>query len=104
LKTTVPSTVEPLIQAADHVLIFSGELGRHGGTASMMQLEKVRLVRKIKQDVEIGWDGGVNLENAYTLTQGGVEVLNTGGTLADAENPAEVYNQLVKEINKRGVL
>lgn len=104
LKSTVPSTAEALIQAADHVLIFSGDLGRHGGTASMMQLEKVRLVKKIKPNVEIGWDGGVNLENAYTLTQGGVDVLNTGGTLADAENPAEVYNQLVKEINKRGVL
>lgn len=104
LKSTVPSTAEALIQAADHVLIFSGDLGRHGGIASMMQLEKVRLVKKIKPNVEIGWDGGVNLENAYTLTQGGVDVLNTGGTLADAENPAEVYNQLVKEINKRGVL
>jgi ribulose-phosphate 3-epimerase len=104
LKTTVPSTAERYIKEADHVLIFSGDLGKHGGVASMMQLEKVRLVKKIKPNVEIGWDGGVNLENAYTLTQGGVDVLNTGGTLASAENPAETYNQLVKEINKRGVL
>jgi ribulose-phosphate 3-epimerase len=102
LKSTVPSTVAPLIQAVDHVLVFSGELGYHGGTASMMQLEKVRLIKKIKPDVEIGWDGGVNVENAYTLTQGGVDVLNTGGTLANAENPAETYNLLVKETNKRG--
>jgi ribulose-phosphate 3-epimerase len=104
LKTTVPSTVQQYIQAADHVMIFSGELGYHGGTASMMQLEKIRLVRKIKPDVEIGWDGGVNLENAYTLTQGGVDVLNTGGTIANSENPTETYNELVKEINKHGVI
>lgn len=104
LKTTVPATVEPLIQAADHVMIFSGDLGKFGGTASMMQLEKVRLVKKIKPDIEIGWDGGVDIENAYTLTQGGVDVLNVGGAIANAEAPAEVYAQLVKEINKHGVI
>lgn len=104
LKTTVPLTVEAYIKVVDHVMIFSGDLGKHGGTASMMQLEKIRLVKKIKPSVEIGWDGGVNLENAFTLAQGGVQVLNVGGTIANAENPAETYNQLVKEINKHGVI
>lgn len=104
LKTTVPATVQPYIAEADHVLIFSGDLGKHGGIASMMQLEKVRLVKKIKPHVEIGWDGGVTVANAYTLTQGGVEVLNVGGEIANSENPVDTYNQLVKEINKHGVI
>lgn len=104
LKTTVPATVEAIIKAADHVMIFSGELGKHGGTASMMQLEKVRLVKKIKPEVEIGWDGGVTVENAYTLSQGGVDVLNAGGAIANSENPAETYQTLVREINKHGVI
>ncbi len=104
LKTTVPLTVKNLILAADHVMIFSGDLGKRGGVASMMQLEKVRLVKQIKPDVEIGWDGGVNVENAYTLTQGGVDVLNVGGAIAEATSPIEVYNNLVKEINKHGVI
>ncbi len=104
LKTTVPATVQAAIENADHVMIFSGDLGKHGGTASMMQLEKIRLVRKIKPGIEIGWDGGVNVENAYTLTQGGVEVLNVGGEIANSPNPAETYNELVKEINKHGVI
>jgi len=104
LKTTVPATIEEAIKLADHVMIFSGELGKFGGTASMMQLEKVRLIKNINPSVEIGWDGGVNVENAYTLTQGGVDVLNTGGAIATAENPAETYQALVKEINKHGVI
>lgn len=104
LKTTVPETVRPAIEAADHVMIFSGDLGHHGGTASMMQLEKIRLVKKIKPNVEIGWDGGVKIENAYSLSQGGVDVLNVGGEIANATNPTETYNQLVKEINKHGVI
>lgn len=104
LRTTVPATVEAAIRESDHVMIFSGDLGKFGGTASMMQLEKIRLIRKIKPEVEVGWDGGVKVDNAYTLTQGGVDVLNVGGEIANSANPAETYNELVKEINKHGVI
>jgi len=104
LKTTVPTTVADALTLADHVMIFSGELGKHGGTASMMQLEKVRLIKNINPSAEIGWDGGATVENAYTLTQGGIDVLNTGGVIAKAENPAETYQMMVKEINKGGVM
>lgn len=104
LKTTVPATVESAIKEADHVMIFSGDLGKFGGTASMMQLEKIRLIKKIKPDVEIGWDGGVKIDNAYTLTQGNVDVLNAGGAISKADDPAGVYNELVREINKHGVI
>lgn len=104
LKTTVPSTVADVIKLADHVLIFSGDLGKNGGTASLMQLEKIRLVKAINPAVEIGWDGGVNLENAYTLAQGNVNVLNAGSAISAAENPGEAYEALTKEINKHGVI
>jgi ribulose-phosphate 3-epimerase len=104
LKATVPSKYAEAIKAADHVMIFSGDLGKFGGTASMMQLEKVRLVKAINPNAEIGWDGGVNVENAYTLSKGGVDVLNTGGAIAKAEDPDAVYAKLVKEINKTGVI
>jgi len=103
-KPTVPSTVAASIMAADHVLVFSGDLGRYGGVASLMQLEKVRLIKAINPNVEIGWDGGVRIENAYTLTQGGVDVLNTGGAIAGSDNPADMYAKLVQETNKHGVL
>lgn len=104
LRSTVPSSVAPIIQQADHVMVFTGDLGRYGGTANLMQLEKVRLIKQINPDAEIGWDGGVNVDNAYTLTQGGVNVLNVGGAIQKATHPAEVYGQLVEEINKQGVL
>lgn len=104
LKTTVPSTVAAAINEADHVMVFTGELGHYGGTASLMQLEKVRLIRAIKKDVEIGWDGGVTVDNAFSLSGGGVDVLNVGNTLASAADPKDVYDKLVSEINKQGVI
>ena len=103
-KPTVPSTIGPLIEAADHVMIFSGNLGHYGGVASLMQLEKARLIRAIKPEVEIGWDGGVTLENAFSLAQGGIDVLNVGGTIAKSADPASTYKALVAEINKHGVI
>lgn len=104
LRPTVPRTVEEMINEADHVMIFSGELGRFGGTASLMQLEKIRLIKAIKPDVEIGWDGGVTAENAYSLVQGGVDVLNVGGAIHKASDPRSVFGRLQQEISKTGVL
>ena len=104
LKPTVPQTVEELIKEAEHVLIFSGELGKFGGTASLMQLEKIRLVKMINPNVEIGWDGGVMVDNVYSLVQGGVNVLNVGGTIQKATDPPAMFAKLQQEISKTGVL
>lgn len=104
LKTTVPSTMENYIKEADHVLVFSGELGQYGGVASLMQLEKIRLIHNINPSVEIGWDGGANLENAYNLSQGGADIINCGKVISSADDPGEVYKQLVAQVNKHGVI
>lgn len=103
-RPTVPATVAQYIEAADHVMIFSGNLGHYGGTASLMQLEKVRLIRALKPGIEIGWDGGVTIDNAFGLAQGGVDVLNVGGAIAKSTDPVATYQALVAEINKRGVI
>lgn len=104
MRSTVPADVSQLIEAVDHVMIFSGDLGKYGGVASMMQLEKVRLIRTINAGVEIGWDGGATTENAFSLAQGGVDVLYVGGAIQKAEDPETAYATLVKEVNKTGAV
>lgn len=104
LKPTVPSEVSNYIEIADHVLVFSGDLGHYGGTASLMQLEKVRLIRKIHPEVEVGWDGGANVENVFSLAQGSVDVINCGGAVNKAADPPAAYKQMVDEINKHSVI
>lgn len=104
LRTTVPSTVTEAIKEADHVMIFSGDLGKQGGHASMMQVEKIRLVKAINPNVEIGWDGGVTMDNAYTITQAGVDILNVGSAISSAPDPANAFQALTREINKHGVI
>ncbi len=99
LKPTVADTVQQLIAAVDHVLVFSGDLGHFGGTADMLQIEKVRKVRTLNPQVEVGWDGGANLANVYTLSLSGVKVINAGAAISQAEAPADAYQKLVEEAN-----
>lgn len=104
LKPTVPATITEIIKFVDHVLVFTGDLGKYGGKASLMQLEKVRLIKAINPEVEVGWDGGINLDNAFTLKSGGVDVLNVGGAIANSDDPEAIFTELTKEINKQGVI
>ena len=104
LRSTVPETVAPAIQAAEHILIFSGNLGEMGGHASMMQLEKIRLIKEINSNVEIGWDGGANLSNVFNLTQSGVDVVNVGSAIMNSQNPERSYKQMEAEINRKGAI
>lgn len=104
LKSTYPGKVKHYIEAADHVLIFAGNLGRQGGGADMMQTEKIAIVRNMKPEVEIGWDGGANLSNLRELAHSDLDIINVGSALSTAENPAHVYQELVAEIDKNGVV
>ena len=104
LRSTVPETVAPAIRAAEHVLVFSGNLGEYGGKAYMLQLEKIRLIKEINRNVEIGWDGGANIDNAFSLSQAGVDVINVGGAIANAADPSAVYRAMQQEVSRKGTI
>ncbi len=99
LKDTPVEWAYQIMHSFDHVLIFSGNLGFQGGsTADLGCLDKVAKVRAHHPEAEIGWDGGVNQLNAKLLTDGGVDVLNAGGFIKNAEDPGSAYATLVSVI------
>lgn len=100
VKGVYPPSIKAVLEAADHALIFSGELGKYGGTADMLLLEKIPIIREIHSGIEIGWDGGINLENIRTLIHGGVTVANVGSTIAQAPDPQKIYTALMGETEK----
>jgi ribulose-phosphate 3-epimerase len=103
LPSTYPGHVKSYIEAVDHVLVFAGQLGMQGSTADLMQMEKIPLIRNMKPELEIGWDGGANLSNIRALAHADLDVINVGSAIATADNPAEMFEQLVSEIDKNGV-
>ena len=94
LKDSHPMDYEQVIAAADHVLLFAGDLGHFGGKADMKVLSKVSDVRAINPTAELGWDGGVNPENVPLLIGAGIEVLNVGGFIQRADDPKQAYLEL----------
>lgn len=103
LERTYPGDVEQYLKAADHVLIFAGNLGHMGGTADLLQVEKVKIIRNINPEIEIGWDGGVNLENIRTLAHSNINVLNVGSAIVKSPDPKTAYEDLRVESTQRGV-
>jgi ribulose-phosphate 3-epimerase len=75
----------------DHILVFGGKLGFQGGEADLSILKKVKKLREVYPDIEIGWDGGVNEENAADIVAAGVDVLNVGGYFKKSEDPKKAY-------------
>jgi ribulose-phosphate 3-epimerase len=94
LQRTRIEDVAPALGAIDHLLIFSGNLGFHGGEADLDLLAKVQKAKEVNPRLEIGWDGGVNAENVRAIAEAGVDVINVGGFIQKSENPASAYATL----------
>ena len=94
LQDTDINQVLDILEAFDHVLIFSGDLGHHGGVANLELLDKVRVIRQRYSGIEVAWDGGINEDNAEALISAGVSVLNVGGYIHNASSPQEAYAKL----------
>lgn len=94
LATTPVSDLQDAVKSIDHVLIFSGDLGHFGGKADLGLVKKVAEIKALRSDISIGWDGGVNADNAAALTKAGVDVLNVGGFIQRSDDPQAAYRQL----------
>lgn len=100
LPKTGVEVVAPAISKIDHILIFSGDLGHFGGKADLSLLQKVKQLKSLKPEIEIGWDGGINQDNALELIRGGVDVLNVGGYIQRSPDPRDAYATLEKIIEE----
>lgn len=69
-----------LVRLADHVLVFTGDLGHYGGDLDHDQLHKVADARAINPNVETSIDGGVNPDNVDELE---ADVLYVGSAYLD---------------------
>ncbi|MBI4034687.1 hypothetical protein HY380_02185 [Candidatus Saccharibacteria bacterium] len=102
LPATKPQTILPALRLINHVLIFSGDLGHYGGRADLKLLGKVSFLKKHKPGLEIGWDGGIDDQNAAQLVFGGVDVLNVGGFIHQAENSETAFKALQRIADETG--
>ncbi|MBN2273613.1 MAG: ribulose-phosphate 3-epimerase [Bacteroidales bacterium] len=95
---TPVNTLEEIINDVDMVLIMTVNPGFGGQEFIPRSYEKIRklkaLIESSGSHALIEVDGGVDLTNAGTLFETGVNVLVTGTTIFESENPAETIRQL----------
>lgn len=99
LQDTPPEKLKDILDCFDQVLIFSGNLGEHGGFADLRLLDKVQPIREQKALMEISWDGGINDQNAQALMDGGIDVLNVGGYIHNSPDPETAFTTLQQTSN-----
>lgn len=103
LQNTPAEAILPALSHIDHVLIFSGNLGYQGGSqADLELLNKLSILKQHKPELEIGWDGGINDQNVSELVTSGIDVLNVGGYIQKAEDPARAYQALQRIVDETG--
>lgn len=97
LQHTPAEAIIPALGVIDHVLIFSGSLGENGGKTDFQLLQKISRLQQLKPQLEFGWDGGANDENARALANGGVDVINCGGYLHGAD-PLAAWQKIQRAV------
>jgi ribulose-phosphate 3-epimerase len=95
---TPVSLLEDIINDIDFVVIMSVNPGFGGQRFIPGSIKRVKELRKLmdkhKSDAMIEVDGGVDLENAKTLVDAGVDILVAGNTIFNSDNPLETIKQL----------
>lgn len=94
-KTPV-DTVLPYIDKIDMILVMTVEPGFGGQKLIPDTIEKIKELRKIRPNLDIEVDGGINVETASLVKEAGANILVAGTAVFKAENKKEVIEKLRK--------
>jgi ribulose-phosphate 3-epimerase len=78
----------------DMVLIMSVNPGFGGQKFIPVALEKIREIRKLKPDIDIEVDGGINAETAKLCIEAGANILVAGSYVFGAEDRKKAIESL----------
>lgn len=94
---TPVEAVFPYIDMADMVLIMTVEPGFGGQSLIESCLDKIKVLREMKPDLDIEIDGGVKCENIDKVIEAGANVIVAGSAVFCADDPAKVVKTLMGE-------
>lgn len=86
--------VLPYLTRASGVLFMGVHPGKEKQKFILSTLTKIRKLRAISKTIKIQVDGGVNEKTAKQLAEAGVDYINSGSFISEAENPKEALKKL----------
>lgn len=87
-------TIENILDTLDYVLIMSVFPGFGGQSFIHDVLEKIKKIRKLKPEINIQIDGGINAETSKLVREAGANWLVAGSYIFGAENREKAIKSL----------
>lgn len=100
-KTSLDSVL-PFLADVDLILIMSVEPGFGGQSFMAEQLEKVKTLKKIRDEKKLNFlieiDGGINAKTAASCWQAGADILVAGSAVFTGEKTVTQYQENIKAL------
>ncbi|HMT39985.1 MAG TPA: hypothetical protein PJ993_03645 [Candidatus Saccharibacteria bacterium] len=92
--------IKPYLDIVSHIQVMGYESGFAGQKLNRQVLKLPEEIRKLKHDVEIGIDGGVNLNTIGSITKAQFDVINVNSFIFNHEelDPISAYSALLEKI------
>jgi ribulose-phosphate 3-epimerase len=92
---TVVSTILPLADKVDSILLMTVNPGFYGSKFIPEVMDKVAELRDARPEIEIGVDGGIKESNIAQIARAGVNAIYVGSAIFLQPQPAESYRRLL---------
>lgn len=86
--------IKNYLNEVNQVLIMTVNPGFYGAEFLPETLEKIRQLRKLKPDLDIEVDGGINPETIGEAVKAGANLLVSGSYIMNSQNPKEAIETL----------
>jgi ribulose-phosphate 3-epimerase len=93
------SILEEVIDRLDMVLVMTVTPGAGGQTFMAEELEKVKALRQEYPDLNIGVDGGVNLQTIKKAKEAGANRFGVNSAIFDSPDPVNAFEVLENVVN-----
>lgn len=95
LKPKTPITeIIPFLEKIDMVLIMTVEPGFGGQELILETIQKIKELRKLKPDLDIEVDGGINLDTVAFVKEAGANVLVAGTAIFKSKDKRKAIDEL----------
>lgn len=95
LKPKTPITeIIPFLEKIDMVLIMTVEPGFGGQELILETIQKIKELRKLKPDLDIEVDGGINLDTVAFVKEAGANVLVAGTAIFKSKDKRKTIDEL----------
>jgi ribulose-phosphate 3-epimerase len=83
--------IKGILGLVDSVLVLSVNPGFYGSEFIPSVLRKIRQIRRIKSNIEIGLDGGIKLNNILKILKYPLDYLCIGSAILKEQDPKKAY-------------